>query len=183
MKKAHVCFGRFQPPHIGHARLFLQMTVDGKADCLIYPSHSYGGAKNPLTYSERVKLLREVAKKCTSQPNHLSVVESDAKDILGVLKDVEAKGYTDVVWYSGSDRAADVKRILGYNGTEFNFESISCKSLVRYTGTKYESTEYGMSGSTVRNYIREGATHDAFLATPPGVSQKTLQNLVNALKK
>jgi len=103
MKKTVIFnFGRFQPPTIGHKRLFDAMAILARkldADMHIYASHTQDEKKNPLNYKDKVKLLR------ISFPKYKNnVIDSDAKTIFDVIKELAAMGHTDLVFVVGQDR-------------------------------------------------------------------------------
>ena len=120
MKKPIVlAFGRMNPPTKGHLKLVNKMAeVARKYDCPaeLYLSHSQDQLRNPLSYDSKVYWVDKAF------GNKVDVVESEARTVFEILKDLYSEGYTDVIYVGGADRiggAEDIsKTILKYNGTE-----------------------------------------------------------------
>lgn len=133
MRKSIVlAFGRMNPPTKGHLKLVNKMAeVARKYNCPaeLYLSHSQDQLRNPLSYDSKVYWVDKAF------GNKVDVVESEARTVFEILKDLYSEGYTDVIYVGGADRiggAEDISRtILRYNGTPnksgevpYNFESI-----------------------------------------------------------
>lgn len=59
---AVVTFGRMNPPTVGHLALvekMLSISLDERAQPLIFLSHSYDPKKNPLAYEEKLDLVKK----------------------------------------------------------------------------------------------------------------------------
>ena len=82
----------------------------------LYLSHSQDQLRNPLSYDSKVYWVDKAF------GNKVDVVESEARTVFEILKDLYSEGYTDVIYVGGADRiggAEDIsKTILKYNGTE-----------------------------------------------------------------
>jgi hypothetical protein len=103
MKKTAVfSFGRYNPISLGHQKLFDAMAILARkldADMHIYSSHTQDDKKNPLNYKDKIKFLK------LSFPKYKNgVIDSDAKTIFDVIKELAAMGYTDLVFAVGQDR-------------------------------------------------------------------------------
>lgn len=145
MKKAVLTFGRFNPPTIGHDLLIESMIdagVENSCEVFVYPSHNGNNKKNPLDYNTKISILKE---------KYGGIIKkTSAKTLMEVLKDVNKKGYDDVIIYMGSDRAEYFKGIIEeYNGIEYNFENINIKSINR-------NEENNISSTKVREYAKQG---------------------------
>ena len=53
-------WGRFQPPHLGHAQVFKKVASVGKDGYWICTSQSNDPKKNPLDYETKIALLKEM---------------------------------------------------------------------------------------------------------------------------
>jgi 5'(3')-deoxyribonucleotidase len=54
------CWGRFQPPHLGHAEVFKKLANTGTAGFYICTSQTQDKQKNPLDYSTKCQFIREI---------------------------------------------------------------------------------------------------------------------------
>ena len=82
MKKVVFTFGRINPPTIGHQKLVSKVESVAKtarADSRVYLSHTQTNKKDPLPYSEKLKLARKAFGS--------SVVRSNSKNIIQILKE------------------------------------------------------------------------------------------------
>jgi len=114
-KHVAFCFGRMNPPTIGHARL---MATTHKAarggDYYIFLSHTQDKRDNPLDYDTKVRFVKRMFPRYA---DHVSVGGlRTIMDIAGFLYD---HGYTDVTFVAGSDRLESFQQLLtSYNGVE-----------------------------------------------------------------
>jgi hypothetical protein len=108
-------FGRFNPPHVGHAVNFKELAAAAKkekADYRIYSSQSQDAKKNPLGYEEKIKFLRKLF------PQHARSIYLDkkVKNPFDVAKQAYADGYEKLVIAVGPDRANEFRdMLLKYN--------------------------------------------------------------------
>jgi len=58
-KHVTFCFGRFNPPTLGHEQVFKTMKSMG-GDMKIFTSQSQDKKKNPLDYSTKINFLRKM---------------------------------------------------------------------------------------------------------------------------
>jgi hypothetical protein len=114
-KRAVFCFGRMNPPTLGHARLMntVARAANG-GDYFIFVSPTEGDKKNPLTYFEKINFIQRMF------PQHADhiVVDSKLRTPDQVLDWLYNKGYTDVTMVLGSDRFASFEWLKTYNGKE-----------------------------------------------------------------
>ena len=116
-KEVSFVFGRFNPPTIGHEKLFNQLKKVARSGAYrIYASKSVDPKKNPLQFKDKIKFLRKMF------PKHARNVMAD-KDVRNVL-DIAVK----VTMVAGSDRVREFDILLNkYNGQKakhgfYNFE-------------------------------------------------------------
>ena len=129
MKTAVVSFGRMNPPTVGHEKLVNKVRTVArleKGDPLIYLSHTHqdkkdkNGFKDPLDYNTKIKYVQKAFGKV--------VIRSKNRIIVDILKELESKGYTDIVMVVGSDRVKSMEFIKKVNGKDYNFDSIKITS-------------------------------------------------------
>ena len=111
---ATFCFGRMNPPTIGHKKLFdtVKSTAQG-TDFYIFVSHSQDPKNNPLDYDTKVKFLRKMFPEFSSNIVH----NSQLKTIIQIAEWLYKQGYIRVTFVAGSDRLDDFKNLLTtYNG-------------------------------------------------------------------
>jgi hypothetical protein len=131
-KSKHVafCFGRMNPPTIGHARL-LNTTARASAggDYFIFLSQTQDSKKNPLDYNKKVDFVKSM------YPQHADRVSyGGLRTIMEIMEFLYHNNYTDVTYVCGNDRLPAFKELLNkYNGVEggktyYKFNSIDIVS-------------------------------------------------------
>ena len=117
-------FGRFNPPTLGHKKLFDQLKTVSDVR-FVFVSHTQDKKKNPLSWNQKVSIMSaqfpEMADYVISDPN--------IKTIIDVMKFLEKAGHKSVIMVAGSDRVKSFEELLNkYNGKEYNFDSIRVHS-------------------------------------------------------
>lgn len=129
-------FGRFQPPHAGHASIVSAVTAaatelggDGyvfasssqnKAAYLTGPKHlamvatgrfeSCGPNENPLSVAQKIHFLEKMNPAAIAAGTRfIDTTESDCPNIFGVVEKLKEAGYTTLVMLVGNDRVSDFK--------------------------------------------------------------------------
>jgi hypothetical protein len=129
-KHVAFCFGRMNPPTIGHARL-LNTTARASAggDYYIFLSHTQDSKKNPLDYNTKVDFVKAM------YPQHADHVSyGSLRTIMEIMEFLYHNNYTDVTYVCGNDRLPAFKELLNkYNGVEggktyYKFNSIDIVS-------------------------------------------------------
>jgi len=129
-KSVAFCFGRMNPPTIGHARL-LNTTARASAggDYYIFLSHTQDSKKNPLDYNTKVDFVKSM------YPQHADHVSyGSLRTIMEIMEFLYHNNYTDVTYVCGNDRLPAFKELLNkYNGVEggktyYKFNSIDIVS-------------------------------------------------------
>jgi hypothetical protein len=129
-KHVAFCFGRMNPPTIGHARL-LNTTARASAggDYYIFLSHTQDSKKNPLDYNTKVDFVKSM------YPQHADHVSyGSLRTIMEIMEFLYHNNYTDVTYVCGNDRLPAFKELLNkYNGVEggktyYKFNSIDIVS-------------------------------------------------------
>jgi hypothetical protein len=113
-KHVTFCFGRMNPPTIGHAEVFKTMSSQG-GDMKIFVSQSQDKKKNPLDYGTKIKFIKAMFPQYAK-----NVVENAALNTIGkVASYLHEQGYNAATFVAGSDRLEDMKSLLTqYNGVE-----------------------------------------------------------------
>ena len=115
-KPVAFCYGRVNPPTIGHARLFnttARASMGG--DYFIFLSHTQDPEKNPLDYNTKVDFVKAMF---PQHADHVSV-GTGLRTIMQVMEFLYHHGYTDITYVAGNDRLPTFKELLNkYNGVE-----------------------------------------------------------------
>jgi hypothetical protein len=113
-KHVTFCFGRMNPPTIGHKQVFDTMKSQG-GEMKIFVSQSQDKKKNPLDYATKIKFIKEMFPQYAKD-----VVENAGLNTIGkVASYLHEQGYNAVTFVAGSDRLEDMKSLLTqYNGVE-----------------------------------------------------------------
>ena len=153
MKSVVFSFGRMNPPTVGHEKLVDKIQAvakANKADARLFLSRTEGDDKNPLPYSDKLKLAKMAFP---------GIVQDTPKSMypagfIGLLKMLEDK-YDKVIIVVGSDRLPNIKALANkYNGSEYKFEEIDVVS----AGERDPDEEgvSGMSASKMRAAAKAG---------------------------
>lgn len=129
-KHVAFCFGRMNPPTIGHARL---MNATARAsmggDYWIFLSHTQDPKKNPLDYNTKIDFIKAIF------PRHAAHVSyGSLRTIMEIMEFLYHNNYTDVTYVCGNDRLPAFTELLNkYNGVEggktyYKFNSIDVVS-------------------------------------------------------
>lgn len=147
-KPAILLFGRFNPPTIGHERLFRTALADpARPDVILFVSQTRD-RKNPLTYDEKIQLIR------TALPS-IKIGPPTARTPLTALDWVFSKGYRDIRILVGDDRLSDFEKLAtGWKdySPDRNSVTIQVSSLPREDDMSADK----VSGTTARKYALEG---------------------------
>lgn len=113
-KHVTFCFGRMNPPTIGHEQVFKTMEAQG-GDYFIFVSQSQDKKENPLSYSEKIKFIKAIHEKYA---DHV-VEDPSINTVVKAASYLYDQGYTDATFVAGSDRLEQFKKLLTqYNGVE-----------------------------------------------------------------
>jgi len=137
-KHVTFCFGRMNPPTIGHKQLLDTMSSVG-GDMKIFVSQSQDAKKNPLDYSTKISFMRKLF------PDYASdiVEEPSLNTVMKVAAYLYNQGYNHATFVAGSDRLEDMKKmLLAYNGKEEGKKG----PLPKETVYKFETLDFVSSG-------------------------------------
>ena len=172
-------FGRFNPPTVGHEKLFDKLKSVSSGTYRIYGSKSQDPKKNPLNFKQKVKFLRKMF------PKHARSVmaDSDVRHVMDIAVKLYNQGYTKVNMVAGSDRVKEFDVLLNkYNGVKarHGFYEFKDKIEVISAGERDPDAEgvTGMSASKMRAAAAEGDAVSFSKGVPRGYDSKELFNAV-----
>ena len=154
-----VAFGRFNPPHAGHQKVFdAARKAAGKGGGLrIYPSRSSGKKTDPLDVDSKHEYLSKMF------PDHAANIVNDPnkKTIFDVLKQAYDDGYSSVKIVAGGKRVKEFDKLANdYNGKLYDFSKIETIS----AGDRDEEKKGGVEGASASK-LRKAAEEDRFKST------------------
>ena len=174
-----VVFGRFNPPTLGHQKLFDTLfEVAENNQYRIYPSRSNDSKKNPLDPTTKISVMREM------YPEHSDKIVDDdnIRNILDVLKNLCEEGFTKVNIVVGSDRQTEFEKLTNqYNNDLYFFEEINIVS-AGDRDPDSDSVE-GVSASKLRKFVVEGNYQDFRKGIPDTFNSTKSQRLYNILRQ
>ena len=144
------CFGRMNPPTIGHEQVFKTMADQG-GDYKIFVSQTQDKKDNPLDYKTKTDFIKKIH---PEYAGHL-VVDPTLNTVMKVASYLFDKGYTSATFVAGSDRIESFEKLITqYNGVEgkahgfYNFQPLNFVS----SGDREDGAEgvAGISASGAR---------------------------------
>jgi len=177
-KHVTFCFGRLNPPTIGHEQL-LATVSKGNGDHRIFLSQSQDKKKNPLDYATKIKFLKLMF------PSYAkNIVEDTSLNTIGkVCSYLYDQGYKSITVVGGSDRVHGLKKLIDdYNGVEgkahgfYKFDNIDMLS----SGERDPDADgiAGVSASGAREAAAEGDFEKFAHTTGAGHHAEELYNAV-----
>jgi hypothetical protein len=156
-KHVTFCFGRMNPPTIGHKQVLDTMKSQG-GDMRIFVSQTQDKKKNPLDYATKIKFIKEMFPEYAGD-----VVDNAGLNTIGkVASYLHEQGYNSATFVAGSDRLEDMKNLLTqYNGVEgkahgfYNFEVLDFVS----SGDREDGAE-GVAGVSASGARAAAANND-----------------------
>lgn len=173
MKTAVFCFGRMNPPTLGHRRLLEVMSLQ-TGDLNIFLSKSQDQTENPLSYDQKIYFI----KKLFPEYSRYIVEDKEIKTILHAATYLYNNQYQNVTLVAGSDRIESFQKLLMlYNGVTgkahgyYNFQSINVIS----SGNRDDGDEIsGISATRARNAAYTNDFMSFVKATGPNQYNKEL---------
>ena len=109
-------FGRFNPPSIGHEKVFDSVKKLSRGGVYrIYASKTNDKKKNPLVFKDKIKFMRKMF------PKHARniMADSDVRTVFDIAVKLYDQGFTKVQMVVGSDRVREFDTLLNkYNGVK-----------------------------------------------------------------
>jgi phosphopantetheine adenylyltransferase len=178
-KKVVFAFGRFQPPTTGHELLVKavqKIASAQKADHIIYASRTEDKKQNPLPVSRKVYYLQRMFPGV-----NFRAANEQVRTFIEAAKELNKK-YKNIVMVAGSDRVAEYKKILEkYNGTEFNFDTVTVVSAGERDPDSDNAT--GMSGTKMREAAKAGKFSEFKKGVPHTLTDVDARRLMNEIRK
>ena len=180
-KHAAFCFGRMNPPTLGHGQLINTVAKAARGgDYFIFVSQTQDKKKNPLDYATKIKFINALF---PDQANHV-VYDPELKTIMQIAQWLYNNDYRDVTFVAGSDRLESFEKLLNdYNGREggnvyYKFDTINFVS----SGERDPDADgiAGISASGAREAATAGDINAFAQATGAG---KLAQPLYDAVRK
>jgi len=182
-KHVTFCFGRFNPPTLGHKEVFKKMKAQG-GDMKIFTTMSKDPKKNPLDYSTKIDFIRKV------HPEYADnvVEDSNLNTITKVAEYLNDQGYTHATFVGGDDRKDLYDQLVAYNGktegkkgpldNKYKFETLEFKS----AGAREDGAEgvEGISGTLARG---DAANNDLTAFTKHTGAGEHAEELFAAVRK
>lgn len=151
------CFGRMNPPTIGHKQL-LDTVASVGGEYKIFLSQTQDKKKNPLDYTTKIKFVKAMF------PEHADNIVTDPSlnTVVKVASYLYDQGYRNATFVAGSDRIEEMSKLLKtYNGIEgkahgfYKFDLLDFKS----SGDREDGAE-GVAGISASNARAAAATGD-----------------------
>jgi hypothetical protein len=176
-------FGRFNPPTIGHKKLFDKVVdVAGGEDYQIYASHSEDPKKNPLAYEDKIKFLRKMFPEYARN----IILDPDVKNVFHVASKAHGAGYNRFILVVGSDRVKEfettLKKYQGVKGSH-GFYDFKYGVEIKSAGERDPDSDdvEGMSASKMRAAAAANDLQTFSSGLPSGF--KGAKALLNAVRK
>lgn len=165
-KHVTFCFGRMNPPTVGHKQVFKTMKSQG-GDFYIFVSQTQDPKKNPLSYDDKVDFIRKIHK-----PYANNVVEDpNLNTVFKVATSLYDKGYTHATFVGGDDRKGLYEQLKKYNGSEgphgyYKFETLEFES----SGSREDDAPglAGISATKAREAAAKGDLKEFIKTTGAG---------------
>lgn len=178
-----ITFGRFNPPHVGHAKLMDKVADEAYAsgaDYMIYPSHTNDPEKNPLDFGTKLNVMQHMF------PHHADSIANDpqnGRNIFDVLKNLHGQGYDKVKIVVGDDRVKEFSNITSkYNGKTYNFGNLDVVSAGERDPDSDDTVE-GMSASKMRKAAVDN-DYDSFKkGLPEGLDKEEAKTIYMRLRR
>ena len=186
-KTAYFIFGRFQPPHIGHAHLinilYEKAEKDG-ADPYVFPtSTTEPPEKNPLAIERKIVYLKKMfPPRLYPTLSIINTTTQDCKTIYKVVGHLKKAGYTNITLFVGQDRVDSFTKQFEVPKFIEEFGTVSIFGIERpendaeisaMSVSAAVSAPIKMSATMVRRYANSGNSESFAKATQIGNMTET----------
>ena len=182
-KTVYFTFGRMNPPTIGHEKLLSVLANKaGKNPYRVFVSQTQDKKKNPLSYKDKVKVIRKMFPKYARN----IMMNTKVKTAIDAAVQLYNEGYVNLVMIVGSDRVRDFDILLNrYNGEKarhgfYNFNKITVIS----AGERDPDAEgvEGMSASKMRSAAASNDFTQFSQGIPRNVSNADTKAIYNMVR-
>ena len=168
-------FGRFNPPTIGHKKLYDKLASVSDVH-FVFVSPTQDNKKNPLSRNQKIAIIDAQFPEMADR----IINDTSIRTIIDVMKFLQTAGHKNVTMVAGSDRVSAFEDLLNkYNGKEYTFDTINVVS----AGTRDPDADTleGVSASKAREAAVQG-DFDGF-ATMFAGSEDTKRKIYNTLRQ
>ena len=183
-KSLTATFGRFNPPTIGHEKVFNKLEeVSGGGNFRAYISQTQKPATDPLEYGDKVRFLKEMFPEYEDN----IVYDTNIRTILNVLTQAYDDGYTKFTLVVGDDRFNTMKSLAeqyhGVKGKAHGFYEFP-DGLEFVNAGKRDKNATGVEGMSASK-LRDAASRDDYQGFLEGIPQGYVysQELFDAVKE
>lgn len=176
-------YGRMNPPTRGHRMLVDKVAELAKGgDYWVFLSHSQDAKKNPLDWTTKVSFVKQIMK-----PHAAHVItQPDIKTPLQAANWLYDQGYTHITLVVGSDRVADMHKLLsGWNSEQIRQKDGRQEIQVHVVSAGERDPDAeglaGISGTKAREAVQQDDMAAFQAAT--GVQGELALELFNAVKQ
>ena len=190
-KEFTATFGRFNPPTIGHEKLFNKVEeVARGGDFKIFVSQTHQNKnqrdedklfKDPIAYDDKVKFMKEMF---PAYENDI-VYDTNIRTLWDILTQAYDNGYTKFTLVVGDDRLGTMTELIKkYHGKEgaHGFYEFPDGLEFKTAGKRVEGAEgvEGMSASKMRQLVKNNDEQGFFDSLPDGfIYKRELFDAVN----
>ena len=186
-KAAYFIFGRFQPPHIGHAHLinilYREAKEDG-ADPYVFPTSTQDGIRNPLSIERKVVYMKKMfPPRLYPGLTIINTTTQDCKTIYKVIGHLKEAGYTNITLCVGQDRVESFASQFAVTKFKDEFKKVSMSIFgverpengaeASTSASAAASAPIMMSATMVRKYATNGNNASFARATQIGNMNET----------
>ncbi len=176
-------FGRFNPPHVGHELLVNTVLKTARKygyENRIYASPSEGNVKNPLTYKDKIRYMKEAFRSANV------IDDKEMKNPFFVAKKLSDEGYKNVILVVGSDRVRElddqIRKYINHSDPKKAFYFDDFK-VVSAGGRDPDADDVsGMSASKMRKVASEGDFDQFLNGVPSGMSDRTASMMFDDIR-
>lgn len=172
------CFGRMNPPTIGHAEVFKKLKSIG-GDFKIFVTLTQDKKENPLDYDTKTKFIKLI------HPEYADnvVVDPSLNTIGKVCSYLYDLGYRNATFVAGSDRLPGFQKLItDYNGVEGKAHGYYKFDLLEFESSGQRDPDSpgvsGISASKAREKAVSGDLNGFAEATGAGEHAKALYDAV-----
>jgi len=181
IKDNHItfCFGRMNPPTIGHKQVFDTMKSVG-GDYLIFLSHSQDPKKNPLDYDTKIDFIRKIHSEHADKVVHNSNLRTPWQ-VASYLYDL---GYRHATFVGGDERKKMYEQLKQFNGVEgkphgfYDFETFDFES----SGAREDDAQ-GLAGISATKARADAENNDLEKFAEHTGAGEHAEELFNAVRK
>jgi hypothetical protein len=178
-----IVLGRFNPPTIGHKKVFdTAKQVASGGELRIYPSRQQNNTTDPLNPPQKIKYMRKMFPEFKKK----IVNDSSLTTIFEVLRNIYEDGFKKVNIIVGADRVSEFERLANkHNNTEKDIYKFTEIKVVSAGNRDPDSTDDITNMSSAK--LRKAAVSDDFAEFRAGIPrtmpQREVENLFHAVQR